>query len=435
LARELTVGGKTYGALTWHLTDEIRRAAGYKADVTYRDIMDTVKAKVTARYPSQHPQLEGSGSERYVFSGRTAKAAPYALAALAAGGRVGLGVGQVHGVTEGSVYELYAPGTKDFGPDTPVLARVEVERVDVAESRATILTGQVSDPTATYRAVEREHRFPANAVRVHFKGLGESPTLGRIQAALAAYSHVATVEEETGYDLLLEESEGFIITEGGEPSEISPRIAVDDPDVVPIVVEQVTQWAKWLNLMNLVNQSAELSVDLEVRPHSPAGTARGTQLMEREVDLTLVDGQRFEIAMRNTSSRKLYAALLDLSSDGSVSLVYPRTTSEEYIAPGRSWSIELEAYVPEGSNVVRDVLKLFATSTPCDFRFLEQSPVRATAPATTRGRPRNPLEELLAGAALGATRGVRPKEVGAWSTVERVFEVRRPVPAALGVDP
>jgi hypothetical protein len=310
-----------------------------------------------------------------------------------------------------------------------------VERVDVAESRATILTGQVSDPTATYRAVEREHRFPANAVRVHFKGLGESPTLGRIQAALAAYSHVATVEEETGYDLLLEESEGFIITEGGEPSEISPRIAVDDPDVVPIVVEQVTQWAKWLNLMNLVNQSAELSVDLEVRPHSPAGTARGTQLMEREVDLTLVDGQRFEIAMRNTSSRKLYAALLDLSSDGSVSLVYPRTTSEEYIAPGRSWSIELEAYVPEGSNVVRDVLKLFATSTPCDFRFLEQSPVRATAPATTRGRPRNPLEELLAGAALGATRGVRPKEVGAWSTVERVFEVRRPVPAALGVDP
>jgi hypothetical protein len=97
LARELKVGGKTYGALTWHLTDEIRRAAVYKADVTYRDVMDTVKAKVTARYPSQHPQLEGSGSERYVFSGRTAKAAPYAVAALAAGGRVRLGVGQVHG--------------------------------------------------------------------------------------------------------------------------------------------------------------------------------------------------------------------------------------------------------------------------------------------------------------------------------------------------
>jgi hypothetical protein len=397
--------------------------------------MDTVKAKVTARYPSQHPQLEGPGAEQFLFSDRSQKAAPYTLATLAAGGRVALAVGQVHGVTEGSVYSVYGPGTKNFGPDTPVLAQVEVDRVEVAESRAVILDGRLNDPGASYRAVEREHRFPVNAVRVHFRGLGRSPTLDRIKAGLAAFSHVVVAEEETGYDLLLEESEGSIITEGGEPSEVSPRVPVDDPDVVAKIVGQTTHWAKWLNLLHLVNHNAEVSVELDVRLPSSAGSARGTRLMERDIDMTLVDGQRFEVEVRNTSSRNLYAALLALSSDGSVSLLYPQTTSEEFIAPGKSWSMELEAYLPQGSEVVRDVLKLFATAAPCDFRFLQQSPVSASEASTSRGRRRNPLEESLAAATLGTTRGVRPTQVEAWGTVERVLEIRASRPATAEVNP
>jgi len=75
---------------------------------------------------------------------------------------------------------------------------------------------------------------------------------------------------------------------------------------------------------------------------------------------------------------------------------------------------------------VRDLLKLIATTNYADFGFLKQGPVPRGSPLPpTRGRPRNPLEELLANAAMGTTRGVKQVEVENWTTVDRVLEVRR----------
>ena len=86
----------------------------------------------------------------------------------------------------------------------------------------------------------------------------------------------------------------------------------------------------------------------------------------------------------------------------------------------------VEATLPPGHDVVRDVLKLFATTTPCRFEFLEQEAVRGT-----RGLPdvdereRNALEELMANAARGVSRSDDAPPVQSWTTAELVLEVRR----------
>jgi hypothetical protein len=101
LSYELDIEGRSYGTLTWHLADEIRRAG---PNATYRDVMDSVKTRVSAKYPFQHPQLEGPGADQFVFGTTHEASAPYVKASPEGPSRVRLEVGQVHGVTAGSQY-------------------------------------------------------------------------------------------------------------------------------------------------------------------------------------------------------------------------------------------------------------------------------------------------------------------------------------------
>ena len=425
LSYELQVDGKSYGALSWYFSDEVRRAG---ANATYRDIMDVVKARVTARYPSQHPQLEGPGENQRVFSAESLAPEPFVLVSPRWRDTVTLDAGQVQGVTKDSVYAVYPPGSKSFTADVEPVAQVRVSDVDVIWSTAHVIKGQVTEDAS--RAVEREHHWPDAVLRVGFMDLTESETLQQVKIRLQAFKHISVVDSNSGYDLLLREhrdnSDGqrYIVTEGGDPTEISPRVAVRDPNAVARVVEQATHWAKWFNILRITNSHPELGVVFDLKATSTTGqgvTSDGGQ----DFDLTLAADERLSIEITNTSQQNLYIALLDLSSDGSVALVYPRRGVQEFIAPGKTWSTQLQAYLPPGRDAVRDVLKLIATTSYADFSFLQQQAVRgAPALQQTRGQPRNPLEVLLAGAAMVTTRVTRPVDLEYWVTVDKVLEVR-----------
>ena len=425
LSYELQMDGKSYGALSWYLTDEVRRAG---ANATYRDIMDVVKARVTARYPSQHPQLEGPGGNQLVFNTRSLAPEPFVLVSPRGRDTVTLDAGQVQGVTRDSVYAVYPPGSKSFTSDVEPVAQIKVSDVDVIWSSARVIKGQVSDDAS--RAVEREHHWPDAVLRVAFMKPNASQTLRQVENKLREFKHITAVESVSGYDLLLREhrhsSDGqrYIVTEGGDPSEISPRVPVSDANAVSRVVEQVTHWAKWFNIMQISNSHPDLGVKFELK--AAAGTRQGgAPFANQDVDLTLAAGERLSIEITNTSQQNLYIALLDLSSDGSVAVVYPLRGGQEFIAPGKTWYKQLEAYLPPGRDAVRDVLKLIATTNYADFGFLQQEAVRGAPILTqTRGHTRNPLEELLANAAMGTTRGTRPVDLEDWVTVDKVLEVR-----------
>ena len=425
LSFEMQEDRQPYGALTWYLVDQIRRAG---ADATYRDIMDVVKTRVSARYSGQHPQLEGPGEDQFVFSARSQMSMPYVLAKPKDNNGVMIEAGQIHKVTIGSKYELYPPGTKSFDKSVKSIAKIEVSSVDLTKSTGKITKGEMIYDAA--RAVEREHYWPDPVLRVFFMDLDKSKTLQSIKAELKKYKHITPVEAESGYDLLLQDykdktdGKRYIVTEAGDPKEISPRVAVTDSDAVSRVVEQLTHWAKWYNTLGIQNDDPQISVAFEIKLSQEHGSSKHV-FNNLEVSNTLIEGEKFNIEVLNTSNKSLYIALLDLSSDGSVSVIYP-IGAEEFVAPGKTWSKELETFVPDGYDSVRDVLKLIATTSPADFRFLSQEAVRGGAPLSkSRGRNRNPLEQLLAHAAIGTTRGAREVKVETWTTVDRVLEVRR----------
>ena len=420
LSRELNVSGEKHGAMTWNLVNAIRNGG---ADGTYRDIMDLVKTRVSVKFPSQHPQLEGPGEDQLVFSAHSRAAVPYILVNRDGGSGVTLAAGQVHGVTKQSIYAVYAPGTKSFNSEVKPIAKVKIDDVDMVSATAHVVEGEL--PPDASRAVEIEHNWPSSALRVYVDDMATSDTLQKVAAALQKFKHITRVEStDDGYDLLLREyndqatGKRFIATEGGDPTEISPRVAITDADAVNHVVKQVEHWAKWFNILRINHENPELAVEFDLKPNTD-GSASASHHSDKDIHFTFTEGELFTVSVTNKSTKKLYIAVLDLSQDGSVDVLYPERGAQEFVAPNKTWEKSLETYVPSGRNSVRDVLKLIATTSYTDFNFLKKEAVRGGG-----GNSRNPLEELLGNAAIGTTRGSRPTKVKGWTTADRIFEVR-----------
>ena len=409
-AYEVHQEAKTYGALTWHLTQQIRQVG---AEATYRDVMDLVRAKVTALFPAQHPQLEGARSDNLVFSDRSLVPEPYVLISPLSGRTVKLQAGQVHGVTAGSIFEVYPPGTKVFASAQPT-GKIKVKTVEVISSEAEIIKGEVSG--AASRAVEREHFFEDMTLGIHFGNPEGSPELQNIMKRLLSLDHIRKVDRPQGYDLLIRQEKGFFVTEAGEPTEISPRVRVSDEDAIKQVVAQVEKWAHWFGVLSIANPRTELAIEFLIE--EPTGEGREVPKTHRDLDLTLYEGEKFEAKIANNSKHDIYFALLDVSSDGSIEVIYPRNQAKERLAVGQSWTRRLETFLPEGRDSIRDVLKVIATTEETDFSFLRQEAVRSPGFL-------NPLQQLLANAVYGEKRGTRLVEAGDWTTATRVLEVRK----------
>ena len=89
-------------------------------------------------------------------------ARPYVLASPEGDGIV-LEAGQVHGMTQGSIFDVYAPETKKFDDPTQAIARVELTSVDTYQSKGKLLGGRPIELSS--RAVERQHNFQGRDLR------------------------------------------------------------------------------------------------------------------------------------------------------------------------------------------------------------------------------------------------------------------------------
>ena len=412
LSHEYFADGRANGAFTYFFAKEVRAAKGKP---TYQDVMDKVKGQVNARFGSQEPQIEGSSRHNFLFSDETSLSESHVLADPVGQDRVALRAGSVHGLTPTSIYEIYAPGTKTFSPPAAAVAKVELTRVDAFRSEGKVVSGGPVEGAS--RAVERRHHYPDRELLVHYSGLSSSPTLRGVKQALDAVSFITALEEPRGYHLLLAEREGNIATEASDPIEISPRVPVDDADAVSRVVEQVTHWASWFNVLSIDNQTSALDVDLRVERIQGEGTRSPFDDVD-DIDADFALGEEFQLTIENKTDKALHLAVLDLSSDGSIALVFPSAPGAQEILEKRgTWSRKLRTTLPDGRDEVKDVLKVFVASAPIDLSFLAQGGVRSDTS--------DPLSQLLAQAARGVSRGVTSVDSEGWATTEAVIRVRR----------
>jgi hypothetical protein len=272
------------------------------------------------------------------------------------------------------------------------------------------------------RAVERQHQYPDLKLRLFYKDLSSSTALQSIKAELDQLNYVEAVPQARNYHLLLRQAGNAIATEGADTTEVSPRVPVSDANAVGRVVDQVKHWAKWFNVLSLKNPASTSNVSLAIKAIR-SGETRDPFAAINQPEAVLQMGEEFECAVTNKSNRDFYVSILDLSTDGSVSVIYPYPEGAgELLKPGATVTKRFETFVPEGRPSVIDVIKVFATSTAVDFHILNLPSVR-----DVRELPGDPLGKLLAQATLGVARGSRPSsvELGNWTTAERSFKVKR----------
>jgi hypothetical protein len=413
--------GKDHGALTYFLAQQLRSA---RAGATWRDVMDNVIGNVAAVYPNQHVSLEGVEQDQFVFGDGSSIARSYVVASPSMDDprHVTLAIGQVEGATIGSTFDIYPPGSKKFAPPDKPLGRVRIESVSALTSDAVFTAASIKIPAAS-RAVEREHRYGSARMRVYLDGPQDSQSLQALRNALAPLKYIEIVTNPALCNMQVRESGGMLQTLGADASTRSTPVPTTDPDAANRVAEQLKQWARWFSVLSIRNAQSDISLSFTLKGHQ----TRDPMAKVGRPDAGVAEGEIVDATLTNNYERDLYAAILDLSSDGSIAVVYPpQEGSQAVLKPGTSLTRQLRASVPKGRSSVTDVLRVFASFKPIDLRPLTQGQIRGLGDDQATD---DPLQQLLNDAA-GTTRSVEvvsngPIDLGSWTTAQRVLVIRR----------
>ena len=457
-------GGVQHGALTYYLCQELAKAG---AASTFRDVYEVVAPQVTGRYPVQHPQLEGA-RDLQVFGISELEPMRFVPVRKDGAGDVRLGAGAACGMTVGSAWRIYPPGTKSLACGARPLGRLEVSRVRAFDSEARMLEGEIG--TAGGRAVEETHRYGetrfgveldagmarlAEAAAALEKGIASSPLLRREQGGgSAAAARVYLLPPRTGArdgdpvpaaGALGADSWAVV---GADGELLMPVHAAAEAGVVGLLLENLEKRARYRAAMELADPAGELAG----RVHLAILGRQGDGWVERGVDdqgasqgeASFRVGESIAFKITHTHPSPLYFYLLDFGLSGAISLIYPAAGGEHKGADrdratlvgtdrGEEITLRLPPRFPYGGTAAQrqagwlETVKLFATTREADFSPLVQKTVRSAEPEPPPPASESPLSRLLRTSLSGhGTREMevaRPMADGDWALVQRSFRL------------
>ena len=458
--RPADLGGQiAHGALTYFLTQELRRAI---PGTTYRDVYERAAAQVTGANGKQHPQMEGK-ADREVFGVRDIEPMLHVRITARKGETVTLAAGAALGMTKGSKYAVHPQGTKNPAAATPL------GTLTVTVVRPTSSDAHIDEESSAGSVVEGAYAFETD------HAWGEH----RFPVEIAASADHA---EDTGkLKTLLDEEAILNVVEPGAPASvrvylISPRSEVAEGDPVPQLgairepvwavvgetgelvmplqaVSDITKVRDNLRTLARYRQSLALGnpdANSALRGHFTIDLLRQTpagEWVEAEPDtnsgqIVFEEGEYVAFQVNSTHDKPVYVSLLDFGLSGAVSLVHPEAGAQEQLRPN-GWftvgtrdefdSLAFPETFPFADDPVHsapgeglETVKLIVTENPVDFGFLNQEGF--VAGITTRsGDEESPLSLLFRSAAAGpATRDVRRKaKLEDWTTIVKPFVLRR----------
>jgi Caspase domain len=457
-----------HGALTYFLTREIARA---KPGTTYLDAFEKASVQVTARYPRQHPQLEGT-RDRELFGTRDLQPMRYVAVTGRSGQTVTLAAGAAHGMTSGSQWAVYPPGTKRADDQARPLGSVTVTAVRAVEADAAI--DEEDDPIAAgARAVETvramgEPRLVVEVVAPPDHEAAREALLGTLQssplvepasdgARSDARAYVVPARPGAGegdpVPQLGPVARPVWAVVGKDGRLLMPVHWVDEPDVELVLRQNFESLVRYRRLLALANPNPDSALEgkLEVTLLRRAGDgweeatpdpAGGRVVFE--------EGDQFALRVVNRHTGPVWVSVLDFGLTGRIDLVHPPAGPSERIdpptarSPGNALEIgtragsELYLGFPDNFPYVKDptdtepvagveVFKVFAaTGAPADFSYMLQGSYRGLRGDEEESELQRVLTETLVPGSRDVRRrqGQVPSEQE-WTSVDLSFELRR----------
>lgn len=410
--------------------------------LTYRSLLERAAYDVAAAIADQTPSGEGE-LDQLVFEQGLRPPPFYVPVLRSQGNTIELAVGSIAGMTVGSIFQIYKAGS-DAKAESERLASAKLKAVDAARSTAEL--SQPVDPQllAGARAVLSRYRHAPERVRLRIAGPLAPPTLGQQLAQLPEVRLVQSAAEPVDFLLQADPRTGQLtLTETGIARPL-PR----PPDSEPLIwLTQVLRhrW-RFRYLLRLRAPSLAPAVRLRVVPRDPQGIADAATPAvhsEAQTSTILKEGSLFGLELTNESQQPLYITVLQLSSDGDVSVLLPTPGQRSgLVLPADHQPHVLEkllyrAVGPPG----RLVLKLIATREPLQLSALfeadaQRAAGREVGATSTLSMLMAPVLGIeVARGERGGQRAITALESpveetvrreAAWGTAESFVEVRSP---------
>jgi hypothetical protein len=305
VANEDHFAGGVHGIFSEALANALTMLA---PGASYRQVVSEARCRVEGRYRRQRPGWEAVGdlADRE-FLGGALRPRPAQITLRHPRSIWEIDAGAVHGIGAGSRLAVHH--------EKP-LHEVRVNEVFATRSVVEPL-GWQPDPAREYDMVLTEVPMPPVAVDL-------PASAARLAPAIRLSPHLR-VAEDPGVPLLLRVSaeDGTFQITSADHQPLAPPVAADEQGVRR-TIRDLEHIARWTQVRNLANPSPALrdAVRLEFLPVRPDGTrpaqdARPLPRGNLEFQYTWTGSEwrppAVHIRLRNTTGRKLYCVLLDLT--------------------------------------------------------------------------------------------------------------------------
>jgi len=416
------IDGKTkVGSLSYAIARTLPQAG---PGTTYRALFAEITRSLSGKV-MQNPQMEGT-ADAQLFSNQLTQQASYVVVESADATGVTLAGGSLMGLNAGTRLVVHDVGATRADPATSI-ATLRVLDATATSALAEIEEGAITTADSGAWAFVTERTYGDLALRV------------RLDAALLERDRegLARVLSETGIIEIVTEGADVVVGErGGLPV---ARTTADDLELAigaVDVVRVVEDFARNRYLRRLSFSAPDIRVELDLSPveieHDRLGRATGCAPADWDPDAhgskslgggqwSLSTGDAYRLRARNTGERRAFVALLDLQPKGAITVLRPRDDE----APS-SYELDVGGEMDLGCYQITDeagqeVLKIFATRAPQDFRAMFET--RGTRGAS--GGDLSALEAILASTYTATRSAEIGQPTGAATTRSVLIRVTR----------
>ncbi len=401
--------GEWHGATTHFL---LKALQGYRPDLTWGEVYDTVQIRVNAAYETQMPQLEGPGN-RTVFGKLAAPAMPYLLVTQKErdGSTVYVKIngGAAVGLSEGSRVAIYPAGDDKMSGAPLATGVVEQTKVDHVWARleSAIAADAIPD-SARVKITARGYDSLLYAVAVD--DIAVRAALEGGKGGLSPFLQLTNSDDPGAQFRVITQGDRYVIQDGAGVQiirESQPR----NNEGADVIARQIEHLAVYNNVRNLRNPTppADLAnaIEVEAQAYTRASFSGPSNGMPLEgADNFLTPGHKIWLTFRNKTSETLYVSVFNLNADYGIQRIYPPRAPHATVAPGSKFDIQ--GIEPKVNNPFvaksREILKVFVTRVPMSFDVLEMTKLNEPAREIADVRDGDPLAALLRGVRRKGTR-------------------------------
>jgi hypothetical protein len=378
--------------------------------------MAEVASSVTSAFPNQHPQGEGDLG-RPVFGGSANREDPFVEIKDVKGDVMTIKAGLAHGIAPGTIVAVYAPDAVRLSGNDKKLATGTVSGVEAFTSTVKLnavstipLQAKVAIVCPDFGSIRTRVALARESVR------GNSEFKSSLTALLEKSRSVTFVDEVDfnspntrgiNWDVVVKRvkfSDWFsqTSTEANRPANrdvyvitgvdaTRPMfdffIELDDAGGVQKLAAALEHLAQQRTLRAITNPTSNLEGGLKIDLIRVAGTfVDGKLKIEKEEainppidsqEYSFDQGELLRLEIENQSNSDLYLTLFDISSDGSIQILYPPTGAATSLPKGAK--VKPDALIFKlGGPAGLETYKIIASTEkkgPSDYAFLEQSAV------------------------------------------------------------